>query len=176
MTTTGKQGKKTRKSSRVSVTARLRAQDAVRLRVAGMTHENIAKQLGYSNASASYKAVIRELNATAQDQSESNDSLRILELKRLDQYLQSVTPQAVRGDIAAVNTAIRIGESRRNLLGLDAPKQIEARIKVDIISWNEALRDMLQIYKEIHGINPLANEFVGRLDSFAQTKFVDAVG
>jgi hypothetical protein len=139
--------------------------------VLGYTHQAIAKELGYSTPSASYKAVMRELNATARDHSESNEALRTLELKRLDQWLQSITPQAVRGDLTAVNTAVRISESRRNLLGLDAPKQLEARIKVDVISWNQALRDMLDIYREVHGINPLANEFVDRIDSFAQSKF-----
>jgi hypothetical protein len=165
------QGKKTRRSSRVNVETRLKQQQAVQLRVLGFTHEAIAKELGYSTPSASYKAVMRELNATAQDQSEENETLRTLELKRLDQWLQSITPQAVRGDLTAVNTAVRISESRRNLLGLDAPKQLEARIKVDVISWNQALRDMLDIYREVHGINPLANEFVDRIDSFAQSKF-----
>jgi hypothetical protein len=165
------QGKKTRQSSRVNVETRLKQQQAVQLRVLGYTHQAIAKELGYSTPSASYKAVMRELNATARDHSESNEALRTLELKRLDQWLQSITPQAVRGDLTAVNTAVRISESRRNLLGLDAPKQLEARIKVDVISWNQALRDMLDIYREVHGINPLANEFVDRIDSFAQSKF-----
>jgi hypothetical protein len=165
------QGKKTRQSSRVNVETRLKQQQAVQLRVLGYTHQAIAKELGYSTPSASYKAVMRELNATARDHSESNEALRTLELKRLDQWLQSITKQAVRGDLTAVNTAVRISESRRNLLGLDAPKQLEARIKVDVISWNQALRDMLDIYREVHGINPLANEFVDRIDSFAQSKF-----
>ena len=169
------QGKKTKQSSRINVEARLKAQQAVQLRVLGFTHEAIAKEVGYSTPSASYKAVMRELNATAQDQSESNESLRTPELKRLDQWLQSITPQAVRGDLSAVNTAVRISESRRNLLGLDAPKQLEARIKVDVISWNQALRDMLDIYREVHGINPLANEFVDRIEIFAQSKFGDIV-
>jgi hypothetical protein len=143
--------------------------------VEGFTHEAIAEKLGYLTPSASYKAVMRELKATAQDQSESNESLRTLELKRLDQWLQSITPQAVQGDLSAVNTAVRISESRRNLLGLDAPKQLEARIKVDVISWNQALRDMLEIYKEVHGITPLAEEFVERIDTLAQSKFGDIV-
>ena len=169
------QGKKTKQSSRINVEARLKAQQAVQLRVLGFTHEAIAKEVGYSTPSASYKAVMRELNATARDHSESNEALRTLELKRLDQWLQSITTQAVRGDLSAVNTAVRISESRRNLLGLDAPKQLEARIKVDVISWNQALRDMLDIYREVHGINPLANEFVDRIDSFAQSKFGDIV-
>ena len=169
------QGKKTKQSSRVNVEARLKAQQAVQLRVEGFTHEAIAEKLGYLTPSASYKAVMRELKATAQDQSESNESLRTLELKRLDQWLQSITPQAVQGDLSAVNTAVRISESRRNLLGLDAPKQLEARIKVDVISWNQALRDMLEIYKEVHGITPLAEEFVERIDTLAQSKFGDIV-
>ena len=169
------QGKKTRQSSRVNVEARLKAQNAVQLRVLGYTHQVIADKLGYSTPSASYKAVMRELNATAREQSESNEELRTLELKRLDQWLESITTQAVKGDLSAVNTAVRISESRRTLLGLDAPKQLEARIKVDVISWNQALRDMLDIYKEVHGINPLANTFVDRIDSLALAKFGDIV-
>jgi hypothetical protein len=169
------QGKKTRQSSRVSVKARIRAQEAVRLRMAGVTHDNIAKQLGYSNAQGSYRAVMRELNATARDQSESNEGVRTLELKRLDQMLQSITAQTLQGDLGAVNTAIRISESRRGLLGIDAPKQLEARIRVDVMSWNQALRDILDIYREVHGNNPDATVFMERIDALANERFGSVV-
>jgi hypothetical protein len=72
------QGKKTRQSSRINVETRLKQQQAVQLRVLGLTHEAIAEKLGYATPSASYKAVMRELKVTAQDQAESSESLRTL--------------------------------------------------------------------------------------------------
>ena len=57
------------------------------------------------------------------------------------------------------------------MLGLDAPKQIEARIRVDIMSWNQALRDFLEVYREYHNAAPEAPMLLERLDKLAEDRF-----
>ena len=50
-----------------------------------------------------------------------------------------------------MGTALKISERRSRLLGLDAPHTIEARARIDILSWNQAMRDFITLHKEVFG-------------------------
>ena len=163
--------RKTRVSRVRSVAARVRGQQAIKLRMAGATLDDIAKQLGFKSAAGAYKSVMRELQATSQDMGEGAEAVRQLELKRLDQMQFPLWPQILAGDVAATTTALRIQERRAALLGLDAPKQIEARIRVDILSWNQAIRDFLDVYREFHSTAPEAPMLLERIDKLAEERF-----
>ena len=70
--------KKTRASKRQSIAVRQKGQQAIRLRMAGATIAQIASQLGYASEAGAYKAIMRELEATAHDQGESTEAVRQL--------------------------------------------------------------------------------------------------
>ena len=163
--------RKTRASKRTSIAYRQKVQQAIRLRMAGATISQIADQLGYASEAGAYKAIMRELEQTAQDMGESTEAVRQLELKRLDQMLFPIWNQVIAGDNTAITTALRIQERRAALLGLDAPKQIEARVKVDVISWNQAIRDFIEVYRKYHRDAPEAPMLLRTLDELAQDKF-----
>ena len=165
------QGRKTRASKRQSIAVRQRGQQAISLRMAGATVKQIADQLGYASEAGAYKAIMRELEQTAQDMSESTEAVRQLELKRLDQMQFPIWPSVIAGDQGAIGTALRIQERRASLLGLDAPKQIEARVRIDVISWNQALRDFLDVYRDLHRDAPEAKVLMERLDKIGQERF-----
>jgi hypothetical protein len=167
--------RKTRASRRTSVAVRLKGQQAIKLRMAGATTAQIAEQLGYANESGAYKAIMRELEQTAQDMSESTEAVRQLEIKRLDQMLFPIWGAVLQGDTQATSTALRIQERRASLLGLDAPKQFEARIRVDVVSWNQAIRDFLDIYYEFHKDAPEVQSVVERIDKLAQDRFAGVI-
>ena len=65
--------------------------------------------------------------------------------------LYAVWDDVLQGDANAVHTALRISERRSRLLGLDAPHSIEARTRIDVLSWNQAIRDFIEIHKEVFG-------------------------
>ena len=163
--------KKTRRSRRTSIAVRQRGQQAIKLRMAGATITQIASQLGYANESGAYKAIMRELEQTAQDMGESTEAVRQLELKRLDQMQFPIWNQVLSGDQGAITTTLRIQERRASLMGLDAPKQIEARVRIDVMSWNQAIRDFLDLYREYHRNSPEAPALIDRLDKLAQERF-----
>ena len=163
--------RKTRVSRVRSVAARVRGQQAIKLRMAGATLDDIAKQLDFKSTAGAYKSVMRELKATAQDMGEGIEAVRQLELKRLDQMLFPLWSQVLAGDVAATTTALRIQERRAALLGLDAPKQIEARVRVDVLSWNQAIRDFLDVYREFHSTAPEAPMLLERIDKLAEERF-----
>ena len=163
--------RKTRASRKPSITVRLKGQQAIKLRMAGATITQIASQLGYANESGAYKAIMRELEQTAQDMGESTEAVRQLELKRLDQMQFPIWNQVLAGDQGAISTSLRIQERRASLLGLDAPKQIEARVRVDVLSWNQALRDFLDVYRQYHSTAPEIPLVLAALDKLGQERF-----
>jgi len=163
--------RKTRVSRVRSLAARMRGQQAIKLRMAGATLDDIARQLDFKSAAGAYKSVMRELKATAQDMGEGIEAVRQLELKRLDQMQFPLWPAVLAGDVQATTTALRIQERRASLLGLDAPKQIEARVRVDVLSWNQAIRDFLEVYRELHSTAPEAPMLLERIDKLAEERF-----
>ena len=167
--------RKTRVSRVRSVAARMRGQQAIKLRMAGATLDDIAKQLDFKSAAGAYKSVMRELKATAQDMGEGIEAVRQLELKRLDQMQFPLWPAVLAGDVQATTTALRIQERRASLLGLDAPKQIEARVRVDVLSWNQAIRDFLEVYRELHSNAPEAPMLLEKIDKLAEERFAGVV-
>ena len=123
-------------------------QKALELRKEGHSYESISEQLGYSTRSASYKAVMRRLRDMDRP---AVSMLRELEVQRLDAMLYAVWGDVLQGDANAVHTALRISERRSRLLGLDAPHSIEAKTRIDVLSWNQAIRDFVDIHKEVFG-------------------------
>ncbi|MGM1016776.1 MAG: hypothetical protein ACQEW8_04480 [Actinomycetota bacterium] len=91
---------------------------ALSLRELGLTYEAIGNQLGRSTAWA-HKAVQQELNDLNREKAES---VRNLELARLDRMQQRHFLSATSGDRAATHTVLRIMERRAKYLDLDNPR------------------------------------------------------
>ena len=168
----GTMAKRTMAGSRRSIEARQKSQQAIALRMAGFNYQEIAEQVGYAGASGAYKAVMREFRETAKNQSEGVEVLRVEQDEKLNTMLRPIWGRVVTGEsLEHTVVALKIEESRRNLWGIDAPKQLEARVRVDMVSWNQALRDILEVYRDVHGNNPEAELFMERIDALAQERF-----
>lgn len=107
--------------------AKKRAIDAMTLRKAGATYQEIADKLGFKHPAAAQKAVERELKATVV---EAVDDLRLIEGERLDRLLRAVWGPAVQGGLQAVDRVLKIMERRAKLFGIDSPTLI-APVKPD---------------------------------------------
>ncbi len=103
------------------------------LRKTGATYVAIAEQVirhfglerlprGY-DARYAYKDVARELERINRERADSADTVRTLELERLDRMFLSTWPQVTAGHLGAIDRALRIMERRAKLLGLDAPER-----------------------------------------------------
>jgi hypothetical protein len=128
--------------------AALRDGQALELRTAGATYRQIAERLGVSLSTA-HACVTRGLDRTRREPAEQ---LRALELERLDRLQVEATkvlaarhvivqagkvvvdqdtgmPYTDHGPIlTAIRTLVQVQESRRKLLGLDAPVKVDARV------------------------------------------------
>lgn len=124
--------------------------EAARLRARGLSYRAIADEMGTS-VHAAHTAVQRALKATVQ---EAAAEARTLELERLDalyataydvitrthptvqlgKVIKGPDGEPVNDDsvvLAAVDRLLRVSESRRKLLGLDAPTKVKAEITAD---------------------------------------------
>lgn len=105
-----------------------RQRRALELKIAGATYREIAAALGYGDGSAAYKAVQagKRLGFV-----EPAAELRQIESDRLDRLQRAVWTNAVKGDLPAVNAALKISDQRAKLLGLNAPQRTDVTIKLD---------------------------------------------
>lgn len=102
--------------------------EAVKLRLAGHTFDQIAQRLGYSDRSGAAKAVRRAMQATIQ---EPTDELRRIEVERLDALQRALWPAAESGKWLATDRVLTIMDRRARLLGLDAPQRRVVNVIVE---------------------------------------------
>jgi predicted DNA binding protein len=93
-----------------------REEEAVKLRIAGKTMQEIADALGISKPAVLYridKAIARSLAIPEREQ------LRSIELARLEVMHKAVWEKAAKGNRNAIADVLRIMERRAKLCGLD---------------------------------------------------------
>ena len=111
----------TQKVTPTKIATQEKRAQALSLRKAGATYEQIGQHLGVTKQRAAQ--MVREaMDATIR---EPADNLRALEDQRLDDLLRGLYAQAVKGDLGAIDRILRIMERRAKLLGLDAPVRTE---------------------------------------------------
>ena len=96
------------------------------LRIVGKPLRAIGAELGISHTSAA-NYINAGLAALAELRAENAGAYVDLELARLDDALTRLTasPAYENGEPKAINAMIRLSESRRKLLGLDAPARTD---------------------------------------------------
>jgi hypothetical protein len=107
--------------TRNKLAIRERQKTALELRLAGETFQSIADKLGYKSKHGSFRAVE---TALAEITKQPAESVRTMELERLDAMHAGFWPQAQAGDPMAAAACLKIQERRAKLLGLDAPEPI----------------------------------------------------
>lgn len=105
---------------------------ALSLRQKGYSYRDIAKapSMVALNAGAPmspntiYDYIQAELMALREQTTLDSESVREMELGRLDLLIKSMFPRALKGDIGAGLAVLKVLESRRKLLGVDAPEKM----------------------------------------------------
>lgn len=122
--------------------AERRAQ-ALKLRKAGVMYEQIAERLGYSDGPHAARDITRGIRETPRDDAKE---LVQLELLRLDQLLQSMWPEALKGSTWHVDRCLAIADRRARYLGLDAPAKLEVTAVTALDEKVRALEAELQLH------------------------------
>lgn len=110
-----------------------RRKQAVALRIAGATFEQIGERLGITKQAA-FDTVSKALEDTRATTAESAETLRQMELQRLDALQTALWSDAVKGDVQAVDRVLKVMLRRSQLIGLDAPT-VNA-----VIDWRAEIR------------------------------------
>ena len=152
------------KQSKASA-ARVRGADnrkrALELRKSGATYRQIGESIGISMQRA-HQLVVDELECLAQLRLRNADELRLLELERLDMVSIPTLNKLKNGDMRAANVWIKLSESRRKLLGVDAPMKIaptnpvgdKAYLPMDLSRYTESqLARIAKVLQEIEEEN-----------------------
>lgn len=127
------------------ILAREREQKAIELRKDGLSYRRIGDLMGVSDK-AVMKMVRKVVERINNITNESAESVRTLELERLDRMWEGLWPEAQMGDIAAVKTCIQLQERRAAYLGLDAPKKatVDIDVRTDI---DESITRLVEKFK-----------------------------
>lgn len=99
--------------------------EALDLRIAGATYQQIADRFNITKQSA-HGLVQKALTDRA---GETTEAVRELELSRLDKLLMSWLPRAISGDEKAAGVVLSIMDRRSKYLGLDAPRKVNLTIE-----------------------------------------------
>ncbi|HEY7183851.1 MAG TPA: hypothetical protein VIC84_20635 [Blastocatellia bacterium] len=144
-----KRGGNRRKTSADMVDVALRQTEALRLRQAGNTFEQIATKLRYSDPSGARNAVLAALRENV---TEPNAEMRALELARLDALHAALWSKARLGDLGAVDRVLKLMERRAKMLGLDARQavdvSVEDRSRTMVECAITAMMDQAQVSRE----------------------------
>lgn len=109
----------------LNVAVAVRDAQALDLRRAGASYDQIAKQLGFAQKSGAHHSVMRALKAALAARDETATEMRELEAQRLNAYLLGIYQKAIHGDPKAIEVALKLSERMAALYGLDAPKRSE---------------------------------------------------
>ena len=111
--------------------------------VDGYTYQQIADRLGYNSPQAAHKDVKAGLAPAIKARQEAAEELIEVQISRLEQlYRDARAIFAEYGDgdeysdkqdqrLAAMDRMLKVGESLRKLVGLDAPAKTENKTTVD---------------------------------------------
>jgi AcrR family transcriptional regulator len=120
-----------------------RQRQALTYRKAGASLRVIASKLGVSVGTV-HKDLERSLKAVIAADLRDLAKARFLELERLDDLWRAVWERALKGDLFAVDTCLKISERRCKLLGLEAAQKVELLLSKEIDAVLQRLQGVLQ--------------------------------
>lgn len=130
-------------SKRGQLEAKARAMRAVKLKLAGLTYQQVAdtpiergaEETLYASAGAAYEAIKREVMAEQVEFGGDIEELRAIVIARYDSALQAANKVLASGgkdSLAAIDRILKIEAERRQIIkGLEVPKKVENDITVD---------------------------------------------
>ena len=143
-----------------------RQRQALELRMAGRTWQEIADNLGYANHTGAIAAVKTALQSTLRPPA---DHYRALTLERLTKILQVHWPLMLQADAASTRLCLQAIGDIRQLMGMDSPAKVEhtgadgAPIKHEVLTLDigdiseaiSVLRDAGAVRVESNGHAPI---------------------
>lgn len=134
-----------------------RRTEAVSLRLAGLTYEQIGERLKIGAVQA------RRLVQSTLNNAENNvaQDMRDLENARLDRAQAVIWSKVLQGDIKSIDVFLRISNARRKLNGLDAPAKVDVSMTIRE-EMNTALKELEHLVLEGEVVDNAVDSNVSR--------------
>lgn len=134
-----------------------RRTEAVSLRLAGLTYEQIGERLKIGAVQA------RRLVQSTLNNAENNvaQDMRDLENARLDRAQAVIWSKVLQGDIKSIDVFLRISNARRKLNGLDAPAKVDVSMTIRE-EMNTALKELEHLVLEGEVVDNAVDNNVSR--------------
>ena len=124
-------------------------QKAYEQRLAGLSFKDIAKRLGYADASGAFQAYQRAREVIALD---NLPEWRLLELERLDALQKVLWEKVLEGHLPSINALLRVFDLRAKLIGLYQPEKVQMGVSInqaEDLSVDEAVKEIEATEAEI---------------------------
>jgi hypothetical protein len=129
-----------------AVLAIVRENRAILLYSSGMTFDEVAKEIGYANASSAHKAVMRGLKKRAEETFQARDEMIAKQLEVIRVCIRGQMPGAAKGVHRSVEMIVRALDHEAKLLGLYAPVKVDAKI-TDAL--NAEIEDLVEVMAQL---------------------------
>lgn len=116
---------------------------ALDMRIGGLSYRAIADKLSTAESTIShvqiYRDIENELKRLADLRADKTETLRELELQRIDKIVEHLDSWVASGNVGAVNAWLKASERRSKLLGLDAPSKVDAKVS-GTLKWEDVVK------------------------------------
>lgn len=129
------------KASKKVLESATRREQAMELRLAGKTYEQIGAAMGITRQAA-HELVMKSLEDTLKTTAEDAEQVRAIEVQRLDAVLAELWPN--RGDPQVAGAIFKAMERRSKLLGLDAA--VKGELKLDDMTDEERAKRIAELF------------------------------
>lgn len=120
------------KTGKPKLSVALRRKRALELRLKGKMLWEIADDLGV-DVSAVSRMLTKTLEGIEEDNRESAERLRSIEMVRLEKIGEALYDRATLGELPAVDRYLKVRERAAKLLGLDVDRGVEDRGGLNIV-------------------------------------------
>lgn len=121
---------------------------ALELRKAGATYAQIAQSVGYNDASAAHKAVMKAFGEVIQ---EPVNELKTIQVERLNHMLVVLWPKVQQGDERAIGTALMVMNKIDALMGTEAAQRVTVKNENNILVVDGDKDDYIAALKKMAG-------------------------
>jgi transcriptional regulator len=124
------------------LTAAEKRSEALALRIAGMSYEEIATTLGWANKSVAWKAVQKGI---ADVPRENARELKTMQLETLNEAKLSIFAAVRRGDVQAIDRLIKVLDHEAKLEGLYEQKDDSGaeEVKAALLDFAAGIKDLV---------------------------------
>lgn len=113
--------------------------EAMSLRLAGLSYDQIGARLGITPRTA--QKIVRE--AVQRADTRQADQMRAVEGARLDRAQAAIWTRVLEGDLGAIQAFVQISNRRARMFGLDAPATVSIDVRAEMVSALEELERVI---------------------------------